>query len=58
MKILNFILIALVATAPGLWINEYVFTNPVWWTVGLAYFFGNLLGYFEGKRKKENTNEK
>jgi hypothetical protein len=59
MKILSYILIALVATVPGLWIKEYVFTNPVWWTVVLAYFFGNLLGYFEGlhKKKKERKTD-
>ena len=60
MRIISFILIALVATAPMLWIENYIFTNPVWWTVVLAYFFGNLLGYFEGLRKKkreDNNNE-
>lgn len=58
MKILNFILIALVATVPGLWIKEYTFTNPVWWTVVLASFFGNLFGYLEGIKKKEKENNK
>ena len=57
MKILSYILIALVATVPGLWIKEYVFTNPVWWTVVLAYFFGNLLSYFEGLNKKDKEKE-
>ena len=57
MRIISFILIALVATVPGLWIKEYIFTNPVWWTVVLAYFFGNLIGYFEGIRRKKKVKE-
>ena len=57
MKFIKYILIALVATVPGLWIKEYVFTNPVWWTVVLTYFFGNLLGYLEGLRKKKKEDK-
>ena len=57
MRIISFILIAFVATVPGLWIKEYIFTNPVWWTVVLTYFAGNLLGYFEGICKKKKVKE-
>lgn len=57
MKILSYILIALVATVPGLWIKEYVFTNPVWWTVLSAHLLGILFGYFEGKRAKEKKKD-
>ena len=57
MRIISFILIALVATVPGLWIKEYTFTNPVWWTVVIANFLGNLFGYFEGLKKKEKQDE-
>lgn len=57
MRIISFILIALVATVPGLWIKEYIFTNPVWWTVLSAHLLGRLFGYFEGKKDKEKTNE-
>ena len=54
MKILSYILIALVATVPGLWIENYIFTAPIWWTVVLAYLLGRLFGYFAGKREKED----
>ena len=60
MRIISFILIALVATIPALWIENYIFTNTIWWTVVMAYFLGNLFGYFEGirKEKKEKDDEK
>lgn len=57
MRIISFILIALVATVPGLWIKEYAFTNPTWWTVVLVYFFGNLFGYFEGRKQKKEKKD-
>lgn len=57
MRIISFILIALVATVPTLWVENYIFTNPIWWTVVIAYFLGNLFGYFEGLRKKEKNDE-
>ena len=60
MKVISFILIALVATVPGLWIDNYIFTNSVWWTVLLASLIGNIIGYLEGvnKKKKERKDEK
>ena len=58
MNVLSYVLIALVASVPGLWIENYFATNPVWWTVVLAYWFGNLLGYFEGIKKNEKAKEK
>ena len=57
MRIISYLLTGLVATIPGLWIEEYTFTKPVWWTVVLVYFFGNLFGYFEGIRKKKKVKE-
>lgn len=57
MKVIKYLLIALVATVPGLWIENYSFTTPVWWTVVLAYLIGRLFGYFEGLKKKEKDDE-
>ena len=57
MKILSYILIALVATIPGLWIDKYTFTNPIWWTVLLTSLIGNLVGYLEGIKKKDKEDK-
>lgn len=54
MKLIKYIFIGLAATVPSLWIEEYLFTNPIWWTVMLALLIGNLNGYCEGIKKKEN----
>ena len=57
MNILSYILIALVATVPGLWIENYIVTNPVWLAVTFSCVLGNLFGYFAGANKKEKAND-
>lgn len=57
MRIISFILIALVATVPGLWLEHYIFPNSIWWTVVAAYLLGNLIGYVEGLCKKKKEKE-
>ena len=58
MKILSYILIALVAIVPSFWIKDYNITTPTWWTVVLAHLIGRLLGYVEGvKKKKEDSDD-
>ena len=57
MKIIKYLLIAFVATVPGLWIENYSFTTPIWWTVVLAHLIGRLFGYFEGLKNKEKKDE-
>ena len=59
MKILNYVLIAIIAIVPKLWIDDYTITNPIWWTVTQAWMIGNCLGYLEGlhKKKEEKENE-
>ena len=53
MKILHYVRVALIAVVPGLWIKDYTVTNPIWWTVVLAWNISNLIGYFEGQKEKE-----
>ena len=43
-KIMRYILAILVAALPMLWIPDYFFTNPIWWTVVLAWHFGTIYG--------------
>ena len=52
MKILSYILIALVATVPTFWIENYIL-SPIWWTVVAAHLLGRLFGYFEGLKEKK-----
>ena len=59
MRLLSYLLTAVIATVPMLWIEQYTITNPIWWTVVIANFLGNLFGRFEGiaenkKEKKDN----
>ena len=58
MKIISYILIALVATIPSLWIKEYIVTNPIWWTVVISHLVGRLFGYLDGKKERKNKDEK
>ena len=53
MNILSYVLIALVASVPGLWIENYFVTNPIWWAVTLSCVLGNLFGYLAGTNKKK-----
>ena len=57
MRILNYILIILVATVPGFWIENYAETYSVFWTVLAAHLLGRLFGYFEGKRERKDEDE-
>lgn len=57
MKVINYLLIALVAAGPGLWIENYFVTTPIWWTVVLSYFLGRTFGYFAGRKQKEKKDE-
>ena len=52
MKILNYVLVALIAVVPIFWIENYTVTNPVWWTVVSAWIIGRLFGYLDGKREE------
>lgn len=58
MKILSYILIALVATVPGFWIDKYNITNPIWWTVTLTFLLGNFFGYLGSQKKGEKKDDK
>ena len=42
--IMLYILPLIVAFVPGLWIEDYNLTNPIWWTVMATWFFGDLRG--------------
>ena len=53
MKIISLIICILVVTLPGLWIESYNVTNPVFWTVFIGWFSGRILGYIE-KTFEEN----
>lgn len=57
MKIIIYILTALIASAPMLWIEEYTPSKPVWWTVIIVWLLGQAIGYIEGlkEKKKEKT---
>lgn len=57
MKILNYILTVLIATVPRLWIEDYIVTNPIWWTVTLSWIIGNCLGNLEGLCKKDKEDK-
>ena len=57
MRLLSYLLTVAVTTVPMLWIEQYTVTNPICWTVVLAYLVGRLFGYFEGLKEKEKTNE-
>lgn len=46
---MRYILAILVAVLPMLWIPNYDFTNPIWWTVILAWHFGTLYGAFDNE---------
>ena len=50
MKILRYLFAGLIAVLPVLWIDDYALTNPVWWTVVLAWHLGTAFGYYD----KEN----
>ena len=59
MKIVSYILTALIASVPILWIDDYAPTNPVWWTVIAVWTLGHLIGWFDGFReRKGKTNER
>lgn len=47
MKILGYLLSIIIAILPTLWIENYTFMNPVWWTVIIAWFGGRLFGWLE-----------
>ena len=54
MKILDYVLTALVGVVPMFWIEDYTVTSPVWWTVVLAWIISKQLGYFTGLEEKED----
>ena len=58
MRILSYMLIILVATVPGFWIENYAENYSVFWTVLGAHLLGRLFGYFEGKRVKDDKDER
>ena len=41
---MRYILAILIAIVPLLWIEDYYFTNAVWWTVIGAWHLGTLFG--------------
>ena len=41
---MRYILAILVGTLPMLWIPDYTFINPIWWTVVLAWHIGCVYG--------------
>ena len=49
MKALGMLFSVIVAILPMLWINDYVYTNPIWWTVMGAWFFGRMFGWIESE---------
>jgi hypothetical protein len=56
--LIKYIFVGLAATVPSLWIEEYTFTNPIWWTVMLILLLGNFNGYMEGiKKNKEKEKQ-
>ena len=44
MKILRYVFAVLIAALPTLWIDDYNVTNPIWWTVVLAWHLGTEFG--------------
>ena len=57
MKIITYILTALIASAPILWIEEYLPSKPVWWTVITVWVLGNLVGYLEGRKERKSEHD-
>lgn len=57
MKILHYVMVALIAVIPKFWIEDYTVTNPIWWTVVLAWIISNAIGYLEGIKKGEREKD-
>lgn len=49
MRKLSFFIAIIVAILPMLWIEDYTFRNPVWWTVMIAWHGGCLFGWLENE---------
>lgn len=48
MRFLGYLFTIIIAILPMLWIENYTFMNPIWWTVVGAWYGGRLFGWFEG----------
>lgn len=54
MKIIIFILTAVIALLPNLWISNYNLSNPIFWTVLIAWWLGNIVGFLEAMFNCDN----
>lgn len=50
-EIIELFLAGLIAVAPLLWIEDFYYYNPVWWTVVLAWHLGIAWGKWRGRNK-------
>ena len=48
-EIIELFMAGLIAVVPALWIKDFVFINPVWWTVTLTWNFGVAFGKWRGR---------
>lgn len=54
MKVIIFILTFVIALLPRLWIENYNMSNPIFWTVLIVWFFGNIFGFLEAMFNCDN----
>lgn len=51
MKYIEYIIAGFIAVFPMLWIDDYTYKNPVWWTVILAWMIGKFFGEYISNKK-------
>ena len=51
MKFIIFILTFVIALLPNIWISNYNMSNPIFWTVMIVWFLGNIFGFLEAMFK-------
>lgn len=56
MKYLYNFIAFLMLTLPVFWIENYNFTNPIFWTVVGSIFLSRSLGYWEGLNEEDGYN--
>ncbi len=49
MKFLSYLFTIIISILPLLWIEDYTFRNPIWWTVMGAWLLGRIFGWFESE---------
>lgn len=49
MKLLSYFFTILLSVLPMLWIENYTFRSPIWWTVMTTWILGRLFGWIENE---------